>query len=271
MAYKIIVDSCADITPDMAREMEITTVPLFLRLGENEYVDDCSLDMSEFMELMTNCTERVGSAAPSPASFSDAMTEDGFVVTVSAALSGTYQSATIGAEGSSSKIHVFNSKSASAGQTLIAVKLREMISKKLPKPQIVESVTKFIDEMKTYFVLEKFDNLVKNGRLSALKSKIAGVLNIKLLMGSNEKGEISLYAKMRNKNQILDKMIALISESGRKTEDENAVISHVNNPGLAEQLAGKIRERFNFKKVFIVPTRGVSTMYANDQGIVLAF
>jgi len=271
MAYKIIVDSCADITPEMAHEMEISTVPLYLRLGKEEFVDDCSLDLSEFMQQMADCREHIGSAAPAPASFSDAITGDGFVVTVSSALSATYQNATIGAEDSDSKVHVFDSKSASAGQTLIAVKLREMIARKLPKPQIIEGVNKFISEMKTYFVLEKFDNLVKNGRLSALKGKIAGALNIKLLLGANDTGEISLYAKVRNKKQMLDKMINLITESGRKTEGENAVISHVNNKSLAEQLADKIRDKFNFQNVFIVPTRGVSTMYANDQGIVLAF
>jgi len=271
MDYKIIVDSCCDLTPEIASELEITTVPLFLRLGSREYVDDFALDLQEFMKEMSICTEGAGTAAPSPAAFTDAMNKDSFVVTVSSALSATYQNALLGAKKSIASIHVFDSKSASAGQTLIAIKLRELISDKIPKQQIVETVNGFIDNMKTYFVLEKFDNLIKNGRINAWKGKIANVLNIKLLCGSNSKGEIALYAKARGTKQMLEKMLTFISESGRITTGENAVISHCNNPSLAEQLAGMIRERFDFKKVLVVPTRGTSSIYADDQGIILAF
>lgn len=271
MSYKIIVDSCADLTPEMADEFEITTVPLHLRLGQKEFMDDNNLDLNQFMQLMADCKEGAGSAAPSPASFADAMTDDGFVVTISSELSATYQSASLGADDAPANVHVFDSKSASAGQTLIAVKLRELIANKLPKPQIIDSVNKFIDDMKTYFVIEKFDNLVKNGRMSALKGKIASVLNMKLLLGSDGAGKISLHAKARNTKQMLEKMVGFITESGRKTTGENLVISHVNNQSLAEQLASMVRERFDFKKIFIVPTRGTSTLYANDQGIIVAF
>ena len=271
MDYKIIVDSCADLTPEMARDLEITTVPLYLRLGQDEYLDDCSLDLPGFMQMMAECRDSVGSAAPAPAKFIDVMTDDGFVVTVSSALSATYQNAMLGAEETPANVHVFDSKSASAGQTLIAVKLRELIANKLSKQQIVENVNKFIDEMKTYLVIEKFDNLIKNGRLAAWKGKIASALNMKLLLGSNGEGEISLHAKVRNKKQMLDKILNFITESGRKTKGENMVISHTNNLSLAEQLAERVRERFDFKKIFIVPTRGTSSLYANDKGIVLAF
>ncbi|MCL2349863.1 MAG: DegV family protein [Defluviitaleaceae bacterium] len=271
MDYKIIVDSCCDITPEMAAELGITTVPLYLRLGNEEYMDDCSLDLPSFMEKMRACTEKVGSAAPSPAAFTQAMTQDSFVVTISSALSATHQNATLGAQESSADVHIFNSKSASAGQTLIMLKLKELISDKLCKSQIVENVNEFIDGMKTYFVLERFDNLVKNGRLSAIKGKFASVLNIKLLLGANESGEISLFAKARGKKQMLDKMLSFISESGRKTTGENAVITHVNNSSLADQLAGMIKDRFDFKKVFVVPTRGTSSLYADNKGIILAF
>jgi DegV family protein with EDD domain len=255
----------------MANQLGITTVPMYLRLGRREYLDDCSLDLPAFMEMMRACEDGVGTAAPTPEAFADAMTEDSFVVTVSAALSAANQNALLGAKDSPADVHVFDSKTASAGQTLIAIKLRELISEKIPKQQIIEAVNNFIDGMKTYLVLEKFDNLIKNGRLSAWKGKLSSALNIKLLLGANGAGEISLYAKVRGTKQMLEKMLSFISESGRMTRGENAVISHCNNPSLAEQLAGMIRERFDFKNVFIVPTRGTSSLYADDKGIVLAF
>ena len=271
MDYKIIVDSCCDITPEMASELEITTVPLFLRLGKQEYIDDFALDLPGFMEQMAICADGAGTAAPSPESFADEMTKDSFVVTLSSALSATYQNALLGAKKSLANIHVFDTKSAAAGETLVAIKLREMIAEKIPRQQIVETVNGFIDGMKTYFVLEKFDNLIKNGRINAWKGMIANVLNLKLLCGSNGKGEIKLHAKVRGTKQMLEKMISFITESGRNTTGENVVISHCNNPNLAEQLAKMIKERFDFKKILIVPTRGTSSIYADDQGIILAF
>ena len=271
MDYKIIVDSCSDLTPELEEKLGIVTVPLHLRLGQREYMDDANLDIAAFMEEMAACKEKVGTAAASPAAFSDVMTQDAFVVTVSAALSATYSNAVLAAEDVPADIHVFDSKSASAGGTLVALKIRELVSRGMPKPQIIESVNSFIDNMKTYFVLERFENLIKNGRLGALKGRIASVLNVKLLLGADGKGEISLHAKVRGTKAMLEKMLSFISISGRITSGENAVISHCNNQSLAEQLAGLIRQRFDFKEVFIIPTRGTSSLYADNKGIILAF
>jgi DegV family protein with EDD domain len=271
MDYKIIVDSCSDLTPELEEKFDIITVPLHLRLGQQEYMDDASLDIAAFMEEMAACTEKVGTAAPSPAAFSDAMAQDAFVVTISAALSATYSNAMLAAEDAPADIHVFDSKSASAGGTLVALKIRELISRGLPRPQIIESANNFIDSMKTYFVLERFENLIKNGRLGVLKGRIASVLNVKLLLGSNGQGEISLHAKVRGTKAMLEKMLSFISISGRTTAGENAVISHCNNQSLAEQLAGLIRQRFDFKEIFVIPTRGTSSLYADNKGIILAF
>jgi len=69
----------------------------------------------------------------------------------------------------------------------------------------------------------------------------------------------------------LDKMLGLISNSGRSTSGENIVISHCNNQSLADQLAGLIRQQFDFKEIFIFPTRGTSSLYGDDKGIIVAF
>jgi len=271
MDYRIIVDSCSDLTPEMEESFGIVTVPLHLRLGQQEYMDDADLNLAAFMEEMAACSDKVGTAAPAPAAFSDAMTQDAFVVTISAKLSATYSNAILAAKDALANIHVFDSKSASAGGTLVALKIRELVERGLPKPQIIDSVNSFIDDMKTYFVLERFENLVKNGRLGAIKGKVASVLNVKLLLGSNGEGEIALHAKARGTKQMLEKMMSLISVSGRNTTGENAVISHCNNLSLAEQMAGLIRQRFDFKEIFIIPTRGTSSLYADNKGIILAF
>ncbi|MCL2149908.1 MAG: DegV family protein, partial [Dehalococcoidia bacterium] len=235
MGYKIIVDSCCDVTPQLAQQLDVTSVPLTMRLGQKEFTDDDTLDLPGFMAEMKACTEKVGSAAPPPLVYKEAMesARRSFVVTLSSQLSASHSNAKLGQtyaeENGAADIHVFDSKSASAGEVLIAVKLRELLSKGMSKDQIIGAVNHFIDNMKTYFVLERHDNLLKNGRLNKITGKIINLLNIKLIMGSDKLGNIALYAKARGTKQMLEKMVSFIRSSEKSTSGENMVISHCNN------------------------------------------
>ena len=277
MEYRIIVDSCCDMTPQLAQRLDVVSVPLTMRLGQKEFVDDETLDLPGFMAEMKACPERTSSSSPSPFSFREAMesAKHAFVVTLSSQLSGSYASAELGKahakENGTTDVHVFDSKSASAGEVLIAVKIRELLSKGLPKDQIVNGINQFINNMKTYFVLERYDNLLKNGRLNKITEKIINILNIKLVMGSDGKGNIALYAKPRGTKQMLEKLVSLIRSSEKPIQGESMVISHCNNLPLAQQLSNAIKQHFDFKEIIIVPTRGLSSLYADDKGIVMAF
>jgi DegV family protein with EDD domain len=277
MECKIIVDSCCDITPPLAERLGAVTVPLTMRLGTKEFRDDHTLDLPGFMREMAASSEKAASASPPPTSFKEAIESAGrsFVVTLSSKLSGSYASAELGRasaeENARVDTHVFDSKSASAGETLVALKIRELLSNGLPKEQLISAVNGFIDGMKTYFVLERYDNLLKNGRLNRITERIISVLNIKLVMGSDGDGRIALYAKPRGTKQMLEKLVSLIRSSEKPTSGESMVISHCNNPGLAELLSGAVKKHFDFKEVLIVPTRGISSMYADEKGIVMAF
>jgi len=265
------------MTRELAERLDLTSVPMTMMLGSKEFTDDENLDLPGFMEEMKACTEKVGTAAPPPFAFMEAIEAaiHSFVVTISSQLSATYQNALLGKalaeENGTTGVHVFDSKSASAGEVLVAIKLRELLSKGLPKDQIINTVNGFIDSMKTYFVLERYDNLIKNGRLNKVTGKIVDMLNFKLIMGSDGDGAIKLHAKPRGTAQMLDKIISLIKKSDRPTSGENLVICHCNNLPLAKQLSNLISGNFNFKEIFIVPTKGAISVYADDKGIVMAF
>lgn len=277
MDYKIIVDSCCDMTPDLKARLGVTQIPLTMRLGNKEFVDDDSLDLDLFMSEMKACEEKVGSASPTPYLYQEAIENAGqsFVVTLSGRLSGSFNSAVMGSnfakESKEVDTHVFDSKSASSGEVLIAIKIWELIQTGMCAGSIIKEMNQFIDHMKTYFVLENYDNLRKNGRLGKVAGTLANILNMKLLMGADGDGNIALYAKPRGVNQMLDRLISLIKDSGKKTNGENIVISHCNNPDLAERLSDVIRRQFSFKEIFIVPSGGLSSLYTDDKGIVMAF
>lgn len=278
MTYKIIADSCCDMTPELKERFGVLSVPLTLTLGDKNYTDDETLDLPQFMVDMKNCTGKIGSAAPSPQLYKEAFSQSdtSFAVTLSSNLSASYASAMLGKamteeEDKNVSVHVFDSKSASAGQILIVLKIREMINQGLQNSKIIASIEKFISEMKTFFVLDNIDNLLKNGRLNKIVGTVLSVLHIKPLMGSDKEGQIALYSHARGQNQIVDKLAETIKISGKETEDNSLVITHCNNPGLAEKLKEAIVSRYHFKEILIVPTGGLSSVYANDKGIIMAF
>lgn len=278
LKHKIVVDSCCDVTPELSERLGIVTVPLTMNLGEKSFVDDEQLDLPSFMEEMKNCTGKVGSASPSPMLYQEAFqgSPSSFAVTISGNLSSSYSSAVLGKsmieeEEAGTEVHVFDSKSASAGEVLIAVKLAKLIKEGHHRSKIISTIDSFIHEMKTYFVLDNFDNLLKNGRLNKITGKLISVLHIKLIMKADKEGNIGLHSHVRGQKQIVEKMADTIGKSGKDTRGESMVIAHCNNPGLAEKLRDKIRSQFHFDEIFIVPTRGISSVYANDKGIVMAF
>jgi len=266
------------MTPELAERLGVTSVPLTLLLGSKEFVDDENLDLPGFMADMKDCKEKVSSAAPSPFAFMEAISSaiNSFVVTISSQLSASYANAKMGKDfadenGATTDVHIFDSKSASAGELLIAIKLRELLTNGIPKDQIISSINHFIDNMKTYFVLENHDNLIKNGRLNKIAGKIVQILNVKLILGADGNGNITLFSKPRGTTQMLERMVTLIRKSKKVTSGESVVICHCNNLPLAKQLSSLIKSHYNFKEILIVPTRGAISLYADDKGIVMAF
>ena len=277
MKNQIIVDSCCDLTQEMKNEMGIITIPLTMTLGDAEFRDDDSLDINDFLDKLALSTGKAGSASPSPYLYQEAIeaSEDAFIVSLSHKLSGSHNNAVLGnreaVENGHTPAHIFDTKTAAAGETLVAIKLYELIQSGMHRERIIETVHRFIDEMKTYLVLENYTNLQKNGRLSKVAGTIIQVLNIKLLMGADGNGEITLFEKCRGIKHAIKQMLIMIEKSGKDTRDENLVISHCNNQSLAEQLRDFAGERFHFKKIYIVPTGGLSSLYIDHKGIVMAF
>ena len=198
-----------------------------------------------------------------------------YAVTLSSELSGSYNSAVLGKslfleDNPGKKIHVFNSRSASGGESLIAMKIVECEEKGLSFEKIIETVDKYIEEMSTFFVLENLETLRKNGRLSRVKALVASALKIKPVMGSTDEGTIIQLDQARGMKKALVKMVNSIEEKKSSDPQERMVgIAHCNCPQRAEMVKEEIIKRLPFKDVILVNTAGVSTMYANDGGIIV--
>ena len=278
MSYKIIGDSCTDLTEKQKQDPHFQIIPLTLQVGDTQVVDDETFDQKSFLELVKACPECPKTACPSPEAFKKAYecsAENIFVVTLSEHLSGTYGSAVLGKQlyeeehGTDKNIFVVGSHSASPGQLNIALFLQELCEAGVPFDEIVERVMDYRLKMKTYFVLESLDNLRKNGRLTGLQAFFATALNIKPVMGADE-GVIIKLDQARGVNKALNRMCDIALKEAGDTSGKRLVIAHCNNPQRAELVRRTMCERAQFRDVVITETAGVATVYANDGGIIIA-
>ena len=278
MRYKIIIDSCGELLDEWKKDECFESIPLTLMVGAEQIIDDETFDQAEFIDKVAACPECPKSACPSPESYRkafDCEAEHIYCVTLSSELSGSYNSAVLGAsllheEKKGVQIHVFNSCSASIGQTLIAMKIAQCEDAGLPFEDVVSVVNKYIEEQHTFFVLENLETLRKNGRLSRVKALVATALKIKPIMGSTPEGTICQLDQARGMNKALVKMVDKIVEVTENSENKFLAISHCNSPKKANMLKEAIQEKMKLADIVVLDTAGVSSMYANDGGIIVA-
>lgn len=278
----ILADSCCDLSPELLKKTQAKIAPLTITIDDTHYVDDGTVDIPPYLAAMKASKNPVRSACPSPDLYAEdirATEGDCFIVTLSAKLSGSHNAASLGVQLAQEdmpekKVHVFDSESASAGETYIALMIHDLIAAGKSFEQIVELVEEKIRSMHTLFVLDSLDNLVKNGRISKTVALLANVLSIRLLMSDDGHGAIKNISKARGIKGALGQMVETCRKhtEGLAAASQRLVISYCNCPERARQVRDMIREKCPaIGEIIITPTSALSSMYANDGGIVIAY
>ena len=277
MSYRVIVDSCGELTDEMKQSGMFVSAALTMQVGEYHIIDDETFDQADFLKKVAECPESPKSSCPSPEQYLAKYNCDAdhiYVVTLSAELSGSYNSAQLGRnlyfeEYGEKDIYVFNSCSASIGETLIALKIQECEEAGMDFQTVIDTVEAYIEEQHTYFLLETLDILKKNGRLKGLKAVVATALNIKPVMGSTPDGNIQQLANTRGMKKGLVRMVEQIVADLKNPEEKILAISHCNCRERAETVKNMLLEKAGFKDIIIVDTAGISSMYAADGGVIV--
>ena len=224
MSYKIVIDSCGELLDEWKKDPRFESVALTLSVGGENIIDDENFDQASFLKKVADCPECPKSACPSPERYMRAFDCDAdhvYAVTLSAELSGSYNSAVLGKsllqeENPGKQIYVFNSKSASVGQSLIAMKIQECEEAGYSFEKVIETV------------------------------------------------------EARGMNKALVKMAQNIVDKTKDSENKILAISHCNCRERAVLLKNALEERMPVKHIVILDTAGVSSMYANDGGVIVA-
>ena len=255
--YKIVVDSCCEIPEDIRKELFVERVPLTLEVGDKTIIDDDDFDQASFLKLVDKCPTAAKSACPSPERYLqayDADVERIYVVTLTSKLSGSYNSAVLGKhllEESGKKIpqiHIFDSLSASVGETQIVLKIKELEEAGKSFDEVVEITETFKNEMKTYFVLDNLDTFRKNGRLTGIKALGVSKLNIKPIMYALD-GVVAQKSQAIGTKKALHKMVDILLDEGKNLHEKILIISHCNCIERAQLVRDKLLEKVQFKAV----------------------
>ena len=277
MSYKIILDSCGELPEKYKKDARFELVPLGLEVGDYHIMDDESFDQAEFLKRVAAYPGCPKSACPSPERYLESFccdAEDIYVVTLSANLSGSYNSAQLAKklyeeQYGDKNICVIDSCSASCGQTQIAYKAMELEEAGKPFSEIYEELIRFRDERNTYFVLDNLETLRKNGRLSAVKAMVASTLNIKPIMAGTKEGVIVQKGQAIGIRKGLQRMAEFAAKEAVRPEEKYLMITHCNCPDRAEFVKEEILSRVKVRDVLIMDTAGISSMYANDGGVIV--
>ena len=282
MSIQLIADSCCDTTPELQQKLGLVKAPLKINIaGGRTYIDDGSVDIPSLIADMKASKAATSSACPSPEEFAEWMRpcDECFVITLSSKLSGSYNAARVAMDmvletNPEKKIHVFDSKSAAAGELQIALFLRERIDAGDSFEEIIPQAEAYIAGMRTLFVLEDLGNFVKNGRLNKVTGIVASILSLCPIMSDDGRGEVKMAAKARGVRNALARLVDLVAEqtADRAKKSLTLVLAYCNCPERAAELKKSFLNKCAaLREVLLVPTGALSTVYANDGGVIVAF
>lgn len=201
---RIYTDSASDITPEELAEHQVGLIPMSLVCGGDSFVDDHSIPMTRLWERMEN-GEVLTTSQPSLQTFLDIFEDaqkkkDSVVyVTISSALSGTYQTA-IAAKTMVSypNIHIVDARKAAgaAAEKLVVFRACQLRDAGKTAEEIAEELTEYRAKVRLFACIDTLEYLVRGGRLSKLAGVVGSALSIKPLIGFTDNGEVEVVKKV---------------------------------------------------------------------------
>ncbi len=277
MKWRIVTDSSCDVLP--ALEWDDVTygkVPFVFQIGSREITDDENLSIPEMLTEMERCPDASHSACPAPGLWSEQFEQADRVIalTISANLSGSYESAVVAREMTlekhpNKKILILNSLSTGPVLNMAVEKALGLIKTGFSFEKISTVMTDYIHSLHTIFALCSFNNLVKNGRVSRLAGLIAGKLGIWGIGIGDSEGKIEMAAKVRGTRRIIQTITDNMKQN--HFSGGQVVISHCLNPDFALQLKEGIQKVWQNARVMLTETGGLCSFYAERSGLIVAY
>ena len=276
MKYKIIGDSCCDISSSYKCYGKVQKIPLTLTLEGKEYIDDETLDTKVMAEELAEYRGRSGSSCPGVGEWLDAFGDADWVfgITITSNLSGSYNSAMVAketyeAEHPEKKVYIIDSLSTGPEMKIIVEKLQELIAEGKELKEICEKIESYRKRTFLLFCLKSLTNLANNGRVSPAVAKIAGILGIHVVGRASEEGTLEQKDKTRGEKKAILALIKNMKEMGYR--GGKVIIDHCLNEEAALQLKELLKREFSSADIRIGKTGGLCSFYAERGGLLVGF
>ena len=239
MTVKIVTDSVSDIPSDLAKQLDITMVPLTVNFGVESFLDGVEITPKEFFEKIETAPSLPTTAAPSIGAFTEVykdLTGKGHEVVslhVSGKLSATLSSATqAAAELGNEHISVVDTQAVSAMEALIVTAAARVAIAGGSVEEVIEKAKSSIDKTAVYVVLDTLEYLQKGGRIGRAAALMGGLLSIKPILTLND-GEVHPHEKVRTRAKALARIIEIVQSGGPY---EEITVMHASAENEAEYL-----------------------------------
>lgn len=276
MTSKIITDSGANSFEPVIGGVTHENVPLTVVVNGQPWSDDQQLDLDNFQQALKNTKTATSSACPSVGAWlqSFAGADEVYVLTITSALSGSYNSAVQAADlymadHPEVQIHVFDTKSAGPQIRLLASQLATLINQQYAFDEVVELMNQQIQQTDLLFVLEELDNLANNGRVSPAVAKLTHFLNLRIYGTASDEGTFEMLGKLRGGKQTVQKIVKVMEKQGYI--GGRALIDHVDCREKADRLAAAISEHYPNAIISIAACGALCSYYAENGGLMIGF
>ena len=273
MNYKIICDSSSNLRPAAAH---LATVPLKIVTDKKEYTDDETLDVASMLLELESYKGRSGTSCPNVADWLEAFGEAQwvFAVAITSNLSGSYNAAVQAKqayeeEHPDRRVCCLDTLSTGGEMVLIQEKLEQLIAQGLSFDEVEAAIREYMHHTHLGFMLERMDNLAKNGRVSPIVAKACGILNIRIVGCASDVGTLQPDHKCRGTKKALETIVKDMVEKGYR--GGKVILDHVYNPDAAQALKEKILEKFPEADVRIGLCGGLCCFYAEQGGMIVGY
>jgi DegV family protein with EDD domain len=243
----IVADSAANLPDELARELDIEIVPMYLKFGDEVYRDGRDLTPADFYERLVRDGVVASTSTPSPGDYLEAYERTGqqeiLCVTVASSMSSSHQQASLAAERFGGRVQVVDSKSAAMAEGFVAMEAARAAARGASLPDVAARATEVSERTRLYATVDTFEFLRKSGRVTKLQAYAATVLDIKPVFGFKG-GEVVPVSRSRTKRKALDRIVedAVAEMADRRV---HLAALHAAALGEAEDVAERISSRAN--------------------------
>lgn len=254
MPIVILTDSASDIDASVRESLGIVTVPLKVMFGAETYLDGVTISSTEFFDKLSRSSVLPTTSQPSPLEFAEAYKaiceqygSDVQIIAImlSAALSGTYQSALIAKSMLEENIDitVIDSRKASYVHGMICVEAAKAAREGKSKQQILDQINRYLDQVQVYFIVDTLEFLQKGGRIGRAAAVIGSLLNIKPILTLDPAGYVTAFDKVRGTKKALNRVLETLQEYAQGTPVKVCVL-HSTIPDQAAEILERIKQEF---------------------------